>query len=175
MFEYLQARRCQTVAAGLFAIMAGAATAQTAVPAAPTGEVVLTVDGTVTNTNAEDTAIFDLDGLMAMPPVSFSTTTIWTEGTPAFTGVPLKALLDAVGAKGTEIAATALNDYTVTIPVESITDDAPIVAYHIDGEAFSRRDKGPLWIVYPYDSDPAFQNELIYGRSIWQLNRLTVK
>ncbi len=39
----------------------------------------------------------------------------------------------------------------------------------------SVREKGPLWIVYPYSSSPEFQNEVIYSRSIWQLNRITVE
>ncbi|MEC8574513.1 MAG: oxidoreductase, partial [Pseudomonadota bacterium] len=38
----------------------------------------------------------------------------------------------------------------------------------------SLRDKGPLWIVYPFDSDPAYQTEAIYSRSIWQLEEITV-
>lgn len=36
----------------------------------------------------------------------------------------------------------------------------------------SVRDKGPLWVIYPYDSDPALQSEVTYARSIWQLVRI---
>ena len=36
------------------------------------------------------------------------------------------------------------------------------------------RDKGPFWIIYPFDSNPDYQSEVIYSRSIWQLNRLEV-
>jgi hypothetical protein len=36
------------------------------------------------------------------------------------------------------------------------------------------RDKGPLWIVFPFDSATEFQRESIYARSIWQLNRIAV-
>lgn len=175
MFQYApQFPRILSAAAtgAVFAFVSAALAEALPVPA---GEVILTVDGTVSNTNDGDTAAFDLDTLMAMPAVTFSTNTTWTEGAQSFTGVPLKAVLDAVGAEGTEVAATALNNYSVTIPFDGLSDQAPIIAYHIDGETFSRRDKGPLWIVYPYDSDPAYQNELIYGRSIWQLSRLTVK
>ncbi|MES2967755.1 MAG: molybdopterin-dependent oxidoreductase [Pseudomonadota bacterium] len=141
--------------------------------AAPVGPVILTVDGAITATNAPNAAQFDLAALQAMPVVTFDTSTTWTEGVKTFTGVPLKSLLEAVGATGGEVQATALNNYSVRIPIDSLTDTAPIVAYHIDGETFSRRDKGPLWIVYPYDSSANFQNELVYGRSIWQLERLT--
>jgi hypothetical protein len=37
------------------------------------------------------------------------------------------------------------------------------------------RDKGPLWIVYPYDAKPEYRQELIYSRSIWQLDHIEVK
>ena len=36
-------------------------------------------------------------------------------------------------------------------------------------------DKGPLFIVYPYDSDPALHSQKFYGRSVWQLSRLIVE
>ncbi|RYH00603.1 oxidoreductase, partial [Salipiger sp. IMCC34102] len=36
------------------------------------------------------------------------------------------------------------------------------------------RDKGPLWIVYPYDDTPEYRSEVIYSRSIWQLDRIEV-
>lgn len=174
MFQYAQQYPRGLFAAVACAIVAGAAFGQTNSLAHPKGEVILTIEGAVGNTNGNDTAAFDMDMLMAMPAVSFTTSTTWTEGTPTFTGVPLKTLLQSVGAEGSAVAAIALNNYSVSIPMAELTDETPIVAYHIDGATFSRRDKGPLWIVYPYDSDPAYQNELIYGRSIWQLSRLTV-
>lgn len=137
------------------------------------GEIILTVDGAVA---AQGAAMdFDMDGLKALPAVSFDTSTTWTDGVSTFTGVPLKALLDATGATGDEIEAIALNNYSVAIPVDSLTDESPIVAYEIDGAGFSRRDKGPLWIVYPFDQSEEYRNELVYGRSIWQLRTLTVR
>ena len=43
-----------------------------------------------------------------------------------------------------------------------------------NGGRMSVRDKGPLWIVYPFDSSEEYQAELIYSRSIWQLVRIEV-
>jgi hypothetical protein len=136
-------------------------------------EAVLTINGAIT---AEGGALhFDMAALEALPSVTFSTATNWTDGTPSFTGVALKTLLDAAGATGTEVEAIALNNYSATIPIDSIDEDTPIIAYAIDGAPFSRRDKGPLWVVYPYDEGDAYRNELVYGRSVWQLRTLTVK
>lgn len=140
----------------------------------PTGDVVLTVSGQVGVTNQDGAAVFDMDMLKAMPAGTYQTSTIWTEGEKTFMGVPLKALLEAVDADGKTVLASAINDYTVEIPVETVTESAPLIAYEMDGAAMSRRQKGPLWIVYPYDSDPAFRAEVIYSRSIWQLDRIEI-
>nr|WP_255522161.1 molybdopterin-binding protein [Paracoccus sp. NBH48] len=72
------------------------------------------------------------------------------------------------------VSAVAINDYAVQIPVDEVTADYPIVAFQQNGQAMSVRDKGPLWVIYPYDSDPALQSEVTYARSIWQLVRIEV-
>lgn len=69
----------------------------------------------------------------------------------------------------------AVNDYAVEIPVESWPGTGPIVAYLNNGAPMSLRDKGPLWIVYPFDNTPDYQTEVVYSRSIWQLDRISVK
>ena len=72
-------------------------------------------------------------------------------------------------------SARAINDYVVEFDRDELTEEAPIVARMIDGEAFGIRENGPLWVVYPYDSGPEYQTELVYARSIWQLVELTVE
>lgn len=140
----------------------------------PTGDVILTLSGEIANTNTADGNLeLDLKMLQAMPVTTFKTNTIWLEKAVEFTGVNLKAVLDYAGASGALIHAIALNDYKVDIPTETADADAPMVAYHIDGETMSSREKGPLWVVYPYDQDVKYRTELTYSRSIWQLDRLT--
>jgi hypothetical protein len=117
----------------------------------------------------------DRAALEVMPRETFSTTSIWTKGVHEYAGVPLKGLLAAQGIASGMVRAVALNDYAVEIPVEALGDAAPIVADRIDGATFGPRDKGPLWIVYPYDSDTKYQSETAYGRSVWQLTRLVAR
>jgi hypothetical protein len=142
---------------------------------AATGEVILTIDGMVAENAPAGGYTLDLEGLKSLQKQEFQTTTIWTDGSLTFTGVPLKTLLTEAGATGTIVVAEALNGYAVEIPVADLDDKAPIVAYFINGESFSRRDKGPLWVVFPYDSDEKYKSEVNYAYSIWQLQRLTVK
>jgi hypothetical protein len=142
--------------------------------APPSGDTILTVTGAVSVTNARGEARFDMQMLRALPAVEFSTATIWTDGARRYVGTPLKALLDRVGADGATVRATALNAYAITIPLDDITDAAPIVAYLEDGAPMSVRNRGPLWILYPFDDDPRWRTEVAYSRSIWQLERLDV-
>lgn len=143
--------------------------------AAPVGDAILTVSGEISLTNVDDTAAFDLDALMALPKTEYTTSTIWTDGEIRFTGVALSDLMEVLGGDPESIIAKALNDYSVTITKDDIGPDYPIIAYHMDGETFSRREKGPLWIVFPYDRSEEFQQELVYGLSVWQLETLTVE
>lgn len=139
------------------------------------GEVLLTVTGAITETNNGAAAEFDRAMLEGFEAVEIETTTIWTEGVQTFVGVELDDLLAAIGAEGEVLRAIALNDYAVDIPVSDAVDGGPIIAYLRNGETMSLREKGPLWIIYPFDSVPEYQTELTYSRSIWQLNRIEVQ
>ena len=141
---------------------------------APTGEVLLTVRGAIALRNDGDAAVLARAMLEALGAERFETTTIWTEGVQTFTGVPLHALLAALGAEGQTLRAVALNDYAVEIPVSDAEPGGPIVAYLQNDAPMSVREKGPLWIVYPYDTRAAYQSEQIYARSIWQLVSIEV-
>lgn len=112
--------------------------------------------------------------ISAMPATEFTTSTLWTKGEVRFTGVLLKDFVDAFDLKGKPLTATAINDYAVDIPAEDAVEGGPIIAYLMNGQEMSPRDKGPLWIVYPYDSNVEYQSETYYSRSIWQLNRISV-
>ena len=137
-------------------------------------EVILTVSGDVGPNGDQNTWVFDRAALEALPSQLIETTTIWTEGRQSFEGVSLDVLLNHVQAEEGTIRAVALNDYAVTIPSSDAIEGGPIVAYSRNSRAMSVRDKGPLWIIYPYDANEAYQSEEIYARSIWQLNRLEV-
>ena len=117
---------------------------------------------------------FTMDDLKQLPASSFRTSTIWTEGTNEFSGVSLKNLLETVSMSGRAIRAVALNDYAVDIPTEDTSNPDPLVAYAMNGKEMSVREKGPLWIIYPYDTKIEYQSETTYSRSIWQLRKIEI-
>lgn len=143
--------------------------------AKPAGEVLLEVGGAIENTNRPGRAAFDDAMLLALPQVSFRTSTIWTKGEKTFSGPALSSVLDAVGAGPGKISAGAANDYRVTLSRDLIEPQVPIIANRIDGKPFSLRERGPLWVIFPYDRAVRYRTETIYEMSIWQLTTLTVR
>ena len=142
--------------------------------ATPTGEVVLTIDGTIGRMNAEGRADFDLEMLRAMPAVKFRTATPWTDGPVEFEGVAFADLLKSVEASGKSIKAAALNDYVAQVDAQTLISSGAILAYRMNGEDISIRDKGPLWIMFPFDQKPDLKSETIYSQSVWQLRKMTL-
>jgi hypothetical protein len=141
----------------------------------PAGEVILTVDGAIANTTDGKQAQFDLAALEAMGLTVVETSTPWTDGVVRYEGVLARDLMKQVGANGSKLVATALNDYLAEIPLSDLTDYNVILAIKANGEYLPIRDKGPIFVVYPLDSDPSLLNNTIYSRCVWQLARLTVQ
>ena len=141
----------------------------------PKGRVVLTVSGRIGIRNAGDAARFDMDMLAALPQHSFSTKTPWYPQAHKFTGPLLRDVLAAVGAQGRTLRAIALNDYKVELPVEDATRYPVVLARLLDDRPMLVRDKGPLFIIYPFDSDESLRSERYYSRSAWQLKVIEVE
>ncbi len=148
--------------------------------AQPSGPVILTVSGAITRGNASDAqggklAHFDRAMLEALGQAGFETSTPWHKGVVRFDGVPGKALMQAVGAKPDGMAqAVALNDYASAVPVADFLNHGLLLALKLNGSYMTVRDKGPLFIVYPFDGDAALRHESYYTRSVWQLRRLEI-
>jgi hypothetical protein len=141
----------------------------------PTGDVILTVTGKIARTNAEGRAEFDRAMLEDLGSNTLQTWTPWTEGRPEFTGVLAKTLMDHVGAEGEAVEARALNDYEITIPLSDFDEYPVLVAMAMDGEPLRTRDKGPLWLIYPWSDHPELDDRVTRQKSVWQLRSLHVK
>ncbi|MFM7333699.1 MAG: molybdopterin-dependent oxidoreductase [Tabrizicola sp.] len=167
MFAFLK----HSIVATAVAVIAASPVLAEDLPA-PTGEILLTVAGDFPVKNQGDTAVFDAEMLKAIGEVSFQTSTPWTEDEQTFTGVSLHRLMERLEITEGTLKATAINDYAIDIPVSDAVEGGPILAYLQNGEPMSVREKGPLWVVYPYDLKAEYQTEVTFSRSIWQLVRL---
>lgn len=141
----------------------------------PAGKPILTISGTISETNAPAGALFDRAMLEKIGMVTVETKTPWYNGPMKFEGVPMDKLMAEVGAKGQKVVAYALNDYTTEIPMEDFAKHHAILALKRNGDYMPVRDKGPLFVIYPYDSEPELASQTYYSRSAWQVARLVVK
>jgi len=140
----------------------------------PVGPVVLTIGGRVRSTNLADRAAFDMAMIERLPQSSYSASTPWYVSPRKFTGPLLRDLLQAAGAQGETLRATALNDYRVDIPVSDAQRWDVVVARLLDDQPMSVRDKGPLLIIYPFHDHPELRTPLYFARCAWQLKTLEV-
>lgn len=109
-----------------------------------------------------------------LPQSQIRTATPWTHGPIVFSGVLIRDLLNHYRVAGTLIAATALNQYTVQMPVAEVVRDGALVATRADGKEMPVRSKGPFWIVFNFDAGARLRKELTLSRSIWQLAKIEV-
>ena len=140
----------------------------------PSQDVVLTISGPLDHPNVGATAQFDMPMLEALASRSATMETPWTEGKVTFSGPLLSAVLDAAGAHGKTVTVRALNDYSADLPMEDATEIKTILATRMDGKLMSVRDKGPLFLVYPFDLQPEIYNEKYFGRSVWQIKEIVI-
>lgn len=141
----------------------------------PAGPVLLTITGNVGRANHDGAALFDEEMLTTLPWHRIVTSTPWTDGIKHFEGIRLSDLLREVGASGQTLHASALNDYQIEIPLSDADEFGVLIAMRIDGKPLLRRNKGPLWIVYPRDSIPSLQDERYDSRWVWQLHKIEVR
>ena len=146
--------------------------AQSAAPAEADDAVKLGV--TTSATNAVELSV---DELRALGDTSFATATPWTKGTQNFEGITGAQIVAAMQAKGEKleaksVLAVANNDYSIVIPFEVFNQPTTLIAFAQNGAAMPVRDKGPFWIVFPYDQDSTFLSSSYQSYSIWGLERL---
>jgi hypothetical protein len=141
---------------------------------APSGTVVLTVQGRVRMPNDGKRAQFDLAMLEALPQRTHQTRTPWFTQARRFTGPLLRDVLAATAAQGSNLRLVALNDYRVDMPMDDAMRHDVVIARLMDDKPMTVRDKGPLFIIYPFDAQPELRSAIYYGRSAWQLRTIEV-
>ena len=151
----------------------GASTTTDATPVQD--RVILSVTGAISGHGGSGRIDFDLKDLEQLGLTKLTTWTPWTEGEVEFEGVWARRLMEAVGAQGTEVEARALNDYVEVIPIDDFHRYDVLLAVRMNGQLMRTRDKGPIWIVYPWSGNPELDDFLTREKSVWQLNALHVR
>ena len=136
-------------------------------PPVAKGEVVLEI---ATPAGAQQ---YDLATLEAIGTYRITTRSLFDQESPTFDGVLLSDLLDDAGLDAAPaVLATALDDYSETIPREDWTAYPVLVATRQDGKLLQDDERGPLRIVYPLSFHPELDDDLYHARWVWSLKEL---
>ncbi|MEM7210014.1 MAG: molybdopterin-dependent oxidoreductase [Pseudomonadota bacterium] len=142
---------------------------------APSGRVLLSVSGNIQTSNSADGAHFDRELFSSIGTSKIKTKTPWTESSDTFEGVLVRDLLERVGAKSSRFRAIAHNDYEVTVEGIDFDQYPVILATRMNGKKMTLREKGPVWIIFPWDDHPELATKSVKRFSIWQLKSIIVQ
>ncbi len=141
---------------------------------APAGPAVLTVRGRVGCPNRAGRLDFDMVTLERLGLVAYVVDDPELKRAVAYTGVLLERVLAAAcaPAEAATLYASALNDYTATIP-RAVTRWPVMIATLREGLRMPVADKGPLQIVFP-NRAAAFDPVVYNPMWVWQLRSIEV-
>ncbi len=155
----------------------------TSLTAQPTGPVLLTVGGAVSDptlsARSEDdgglfaffevtypaAAGFDAQMLNALPQHDL-TVPFAGQDAVAFRGPLLQDVLAFAGAKGSLLRAVGLDGYQAEIPMALIQDHPPILATHMNGAPMGLGGYGPAAIIFPHSPEHA---DALEALQVWAL------
>lgn len=111
-----------------------------------------------------------LEDLEAMPQHSITTVTEFTDGATTFTGPLARDVFEHLDLNEVDtVRLTAINDYFIDVPTSDFRQYDVIMALEADGRRLSRRDKGPIWLMYPISDHEELADPQYVARLIWQL------
>lgn len=149
---------------GLAGLLVAAALLSTAARAEPA----------LTLVNGSQTLELSIDALGEMPQTTIATENEFVDGTVTYRGPLVRNVLSRVGLdKVDNVRFVAANDYYVDIPAKNFRDYDAILAIEANGERLSRRDKGPIWLMYPISDFPELRDPIYSRRLIWQVVKIT--
>ncbi|GAA3549401.1 molybdopterin-binding protein [Zobellella aerophila] len=140
--------------------------------------VVLSISGPIIQNGRHlERMDYTLSQLQALPQVNITTSHFWVQDPHTYSGPALRQLLAPLFAHTTIKTLTlgALNGYSVAVDWAKVTPYDPILAWQDNGYGMSRRDKGPLWLMLPYDRVPVLQQAELIHFMVWQLRNIKVQ
>lgn len=119
---------------------------------------------------------FTLSDLQALPQGEIITAHPWVSRPHHYQGVDLNRLVARLFGHRRVITLymEALNGFSVAVDWPQVSPLAPILAWQDNGKAMSRRNKGPLWLMLPFDRVPKVQQADLLHFMAWQLRNIKV-
>ncbi|GHA29519.1 molybdopterin-binding protein [Oceanisphaera arctica] len=142
-----------------------------------TEPVVLTLYGDIQLDDRQyDRLDFTLSELQALPQADITTAHPWVTQAHHYHGVDLNRLMARLFGhrRVVSLYLEALNGFSVAVDWPQISPFSPIIAWQEDERLMSRRNKGPLWLMLPYDRVPKVQQADFLHFMAWQLRVIRV-
>ena len=119
---------------------------------------------------------FTLSELQALTQSQITTAHPWSAQAQHYSGIDLTALLEKLFAKQQikSLNLEGLNGFSVAFEWSKINTFAPVVAWQENGQLMSRRNKGPLWLILPFDQVPEVKQADFLHYMVWQLRTIRV-
>ena len=144
---------------------------------APTGAVVLTMDGKIAHTNSGKTLQFDMATLESIGVVQYKVNDPFAKKSILYAGVLLSRLLQVAGAapEATTLTLKALDDYSTDMKISDTARWPILLATRADGAYMPLDKSGPLISVFPFDNFPEIDHVTYDAQWLWSLAAITVK
>lgn len=158
-------------------VQEGSLSAGDSIPA-PIGDVVLTIEGEISNTNVGDTAQFDLETLERLGLISYDVNDPFVKREIVYTGVLISDLLDVVGADASAetLELMALNEYSAEAKISDMREFPIILGLQADGNPISLDEGGPAIVIFPFDDYSEDLDHITYDAQwVWSMTQITVK
>ncbi|WP_375055849.1 molybdopterin-binding protein [Zobellella sp. DQSA1] len=119
---------------------------------------------------------YTLSELQALPQADITTTHPWVQEPRHYRGPELVAILTGLfgHTRIKTLYLEALNGFSVAVDWQTVAPFHPILAWQEDGRVMGRRDKGPLWLMLPFDQVPELQQADFLHFMAWQLRHVRV-
>jgi len=128
---------------------------------------------TVASLTGNAVTTLTLAELQGLDQVEVKTSNEFVDGEKVFRGPLVRKVLNLYGGTGaTMVTFTAANDYQVDVDVAEFYKYNAILALTQDGVALSKREKGPIWVIYPMSDFVELRDPVFNSRLIWQLVKL---
>lgn len=114
-----------------------------------------------------------LKELESLPQTTFTTSTPWTKGIHTYQGPRLNLITDKLKPSINGIRIYAINGYSYDISIRDLQKYPFILALRQDEKALSLRNKGPFWLLVPFDQNPKLlSHEKLRNQLVWQINKI---
>lgn len=144
---------------------------------APSGPVLLTIDGAISQKNVGETLQFDMATLESIGLIQYKLTDTAEKSSIMYTGVLMSELLKVAGVdpKATILSLWALDDYSADMKIADVTKWPIMIATQADGAYMPLDKKGPLFSILPFDDYSEIDHLTYDNQAVWALAKITVK